>query len=687
MRNLKKKSNYFLLIILSYFIISCRTTNEDIIKEGNAEIRIILSNKTSRVKQSEEQSQFSQIPINGGKYSLVGRLTSENTENYSKTGLSANIIPNGSKYRVVVFDSDGNYVTQNVFTQGENGEKIKDLVGGKTYKFIAYTYSNKTPPPAVKESDKINSGLKIAGEEDNDFRYSFSEETVSGDSVNNININMESLYSTVKVIINSEVGNISSISGEVSPNHIEDTVNLADGSITYGDKTNKKNIIFSGLNSSTVTGKPIVINLPVGQTSIFKILSVTIDGKMNSNLEYPFKVDPNQNYTLNLSLREGFSIQDISYTKMFTMALSTIGDIYVAGNNHRYAMGNTTMNGKNITSFKLVPDLYEKGMKFKSILAAGYSTAYAVSTEGRLYVAGYNWLGQLGLGLNNGATQTTFREVLTKGTTGRSLKVSEIWGGEYHTFIKTTDGTIHVAGAHDNLQAGLGYAVPGGQVTTFTKVPPTLFNYETVEKITTGERTTMALTANGNVYYAGRNGASYGSLGGVSDTNMFVKFPTSMPPFNQKIKNIFSGAWHNFVLTQSGELWAAGRNGEGQLGLNSRSNASRWTRVTNVPSQIDDISAGGFHTYLLSSGKLYSTGLNDAGQLGLNDTKSRQVFTPLSIRQPVDAEKLYNGPNNDCRHTYMKGLDGRFYNVGWNAWGQLSNGTTNNNITFQQFYH
>ncbi|WP_454060310.1 RCC1 domain-containing protein [Elizabethkingia ursingii] len=500
---------------------------------------------------------------------------------------------------------------------------------------------------------------------------------------------MKPLYSTLEVIINSEVGNISSISGEISPNHTEDTVNLADGSITYGSSTNKKSIVFSGLNTSTVTGTPIVFNIPSGESAIFKISSITIDGKTNTDLEYPFKIDARQSYTLNLNIKDTFRITDISYTKMFTMALSTTGEVYIAGNNHRCAMGNTVKENTNITSFQLCTDLHEKSMQFKAILAAGYSTAYAVSKEGRLYVAGYSWLGQLGLGLKNGEIQRVFREVLTEGKTGNSFNVDKIWGGEYHTFIKTTDGKIYVAGAHDNLQAGLGYPVSGGQVTVFTEIEPTLFDYQTVIKITTGERTTMALTDKGNVYYAGRNGASYGSLGGVPDTNMFVKFPTSMHPFDQKIIEIYSGAWHNFVLTESGELWAAGRNSEGQLGINSRSHASKWTRVT-LPKEISgisDISAGGFHTYLLSNGKLYSTGLNDTGQLGLADTKLRQEFTPLSIRQPVDAEKLYHGPNNDCRHTYMKGLDGRFYNVGWNAWGQLSNGTTINNVTFQQFYH
>ncbi len=73
--------------------------------------------------------------------------------------------------------------------------------------------------------------------------------------------------------------------------------------------------------------------------------------------------------------------------------------------------------------------------------------------------------------------------------------------------------------------------------------------------------------------------------------------------------------------------------------------------------QIDNISTRGYHTYLLPNGKTYTTGRNNYSQLRLNDTKSRQLFTPLTIKKPVDAKKLYNGPNNGCRRTYYKILN------------------------------
>ncbi|WP_454060311.1 glycosyl hydrolase family 18 protein [Elizabethkingia ursingii] len=121
-------------------------------------------------------SQFIEIPVKGEKYSLIGRLTSSGLEDHSKTDhLNKNNISDGVIYRIVVFDTDGKYVTQKVLTQGQHAEDIHGLISGETYKFVAYSYNNKMTPPEVKEFDNITSGLKISGENDNNFSYSYSE--------------------------------------------------------------------------------------------------------------------------------------------------------------------------------------------------------------------------------------------------------------------------------------------------------------------------------------------------------------------------------------------------------------------------------------------------------------------------------------------------------------------------------
>ena len=99
------------------------------------------------------------------------------------------------------------------------------------------------------------------------------------------------------------------------------------------------------------------------------------------------------------------------------------------------------------------------------------------------------------------------------------------------------------------------------------------------------------------------------------------------------LTNVISGACgsdYTMLLKSNGDLYAAGSNMYGQLGLpDTIAGVEYFTLVTTGVKQV---SAGLYHTVIVKNdGKVYVTGRNNFGQLGLGDNVDRHGFTELSI--------------------------------------------------------
>ncbi|MEU7023836.1 Ig-like domain repeat protein [Streptomyces sp. NPDC046203] len=94
--------------------------------------------------------------------------------------------------------------------------------------------------------------------------------------------------------------------------------------------------------------------------------------------------------------------------------------------------------------------------------------------------------------------------------------------------------------------------------------------------------------------------------------------------------------------------------------------------------QLTALSAGhGFSLGLTADGGVYAWGINNYGQLGDGTTTSS--LTPVEVDLPagVHVTALASGSN----HTLALTADGRVYAWGWNAYGQLGDGTTTDRAT------
>nr|WP_199162681.1 fimbrillin family protein [Elizabethkingia sp. ASV34] len=473
---------------------------------------------------------------------------------------------------------------------------------------------------------------------------------------------MKHRYSQINVTLNTEaVGAASAISANVTPHQENNSFNLSDGTITYDTTAKEIPITFSGLNSTTLTG-PVVISSPAITNGQFTISSITVGGVTKNNLTFKgLSITPGVKYNLNLTITAGFEIKNIEAGLYHSILLTKSGGIYVAGIGTNGQLG-LNSNGIIYNTFQKVTTNIENIVP-KSV-DAGFEQSYIVTESGDLYATGRNDYGQLGLG------DTKKRNVFTYVPFGGG-SIKKFYVGVVHNFFLTHSGELYGFGANDSGQLGLGDRknrhIP-------TKIP--FFNDKPIKKIVSGERHSLVLTESGEVYTAGHN--DYGQMGNITSVGGFKTSWVKIPLNEAVIKDIGAGTLTSHVLTESGELYGAGNNNFGQLGIGNNSNKSDFTLITNVPASIDEVVEFRDHTVLVTaSGELYATGRNDYGQLGLGDTSNRNVFTHVSLTFPV--KEVHPAASFN---TFIKSASGMFYATGDNDRGHLGLGDNNNRKVF-----
>lgn len=97
-----------------------------------------------------------------------------------------------------------------------------------------------------------------------------------------------------------------------------------------------------------------------------------------------------------------------------------------------------------------------------------------------------------------------------------------------------------------------------------------------------------------------------------------------------KCSKMFCGASTSFMVSEKGEAFAFGQNGNGQLGLGDKMSG---INKRNVPLEhIHGISGGEVHTlFTTKDKKLYAAGHNMFGQLGTKDNADRDSLTHIDL--------------------------------------------------------
>ncbi|MDR2152810.1 MAG: hypothetical protein LBO72_08315 [Helicobacteraceae bacterium] len=431
----------------------------------------------------------------------------------------------------------------------------------------------------------------------------------------------------------------------------------------------------------------------------FHSFALDSDGKVYGASDYA----ADESFTL-VSALNAKKIAAIVVDDLYSFVLDDDGKVYKASNN----------NVNRRKSFALVSSLSDKNI---TAIAANFG-ALALDANGKVYAAGSNFYGQLGLG--NTKFNDTFAPVLSLS----DKNITAIATGNRHSLALDSDGKVYAAGDNKYNQLGLDDA-KGSQVFTLVlslndnnivgqsankpnsaafddeaKLPyakerlnlarlgierayyentfafvPSLLN-ENIAAIATGKKRLLALDKNGKVYITSDNKYDRFGLDGESEISTLVDSLS-----DKNITQIAAGDTHSLALSGDGKVYAAGSNFYGQLGLGNTKFHDTFAPVLSLSDKnITVIAAGAFHSFALDSeGKLYATGYNLRGELGVGDRKNRYDFTLVSSLSDKNITAIAAGD-----HSFAIGGDGKLYAAGSNDFGQLGMGdeTSRNAFTF-----
>ena len=162
------------------------------------------------------------------------------------------------------------------------------------------------------------------------------------------------------------------------------------------------------------------------------------------------------------------------------------------------------------------------------------------------------------------------------------------------------------------------------------------FRSARLTKVVCGSRSTLALDADGKVFAWGKG--EDGTLG-LGDRSTVLTPRLVEAVLRQPIAEMTCRGAHVLALTEKGQLWAWGRNEDGQLGTRRTVQAPREHTHHATPERVAalmgvavrHVACGRCHSLALDEGgRLYSWGGNDDGALGHGDTLSRP--SPTVVR-------------------------------------------------------
>jgi alpha-tubulin suppressor-like RCC1 family protein len=231
---------------------------------------------------------------------------------------------------------------------------------------------------------------------------------------------------------------------------------------------------------------------------------------------------------------------------------------------------------------------------------------------------------------------------------------------------RKADGTVWVTGANAHGQLGLGDTTQRSTWVQVTSLAP--FNIKQVagtgayngsESAPYNGGNTYAVSTAGNLYVTGSNGRGELGLGDTVKKQSFQEVTTA--GIQGKVqKVVITGSFNDgstgqaYVITTDGQLWAAGYNGNGELGTGDTTQRTTFTRIF-VPggARVMDVHGVGKADakgiiVTLDNGAMMTTGSNAFGQMGsdtLNQTEVHSLkyvigFEPGSKQNAVASNSL-----------------------------------------------
>ena len=316
-------------------------------------------------------------------------------------------------------------------------------------------------------------------------------------------------------------------------------------------------------------------------------------------------------------------------------------------------------------------------------LAGGGGHTLLADNNDRLYGAGWNNKGQLGLG-ENYEDVMRFTEVnISLGSKETETKIRKVACGWDFSIILLSNGTVYGCGSNAFGQLGLSENTKRCSIFTPLVVELNIF----VIDVSCGMRHTLLLDKNGNVYSTGCG--KKGQLGlGQEVKRLFT--PTIVKDIPKGL-SVHCGQHFSAVITTSQascDLFMFGDNKYKQV--SNTSSTTIYKPEPKLTSHLKDenillVNCGWTHVVVLlkqgDMSNLVSWGRNDYGQLGSQLANNNDGTISVSLEEkPVKIASGYE-------HAIAVTSKGKIYAWGWNEHSNCGQGDSKENILNPQLIH
>src|SRR6056300_1251736 len=315
---------------------------------------------------------------------------------------------------------------------------------------------------------------------------------------------------------------------------------------------------------------------------------------------------------INSGSLSGKSVSSVACGTVHTMVIATDGTLHGFGTNGNGQLGDGTYTSRPS------PVLINGGSlsgKSVSSVACGPSHTMVIATDGTLHGFGYNHFGQLG----DGTTTNRPSPVLINGGSLSGKSVSSVAGGQNHTMVIATDGTLHGFGLASSFQLGV-------QTQTIIFTNRGSLSGKNVSSVVCGANYTMVTATDGTLHGFGYNGQ--GQLGdGTTTTRTSPDLINGGSLSGKNVSSVACGYYHTMVIATDGSLHGFGYNGYGNLGDGTTTNRLSPVLINGGSlsgKNVSSVTCGYYHNVVTATdGSLHGFGYNGGGDLGDGTTTDR----------------------------------------------------------------
>ncbi len=252
----------------------------------------------------EEPSQQKQINVPSTRSTLTGVETGD--------------LAMGIVYKVVIYDTNGNYMTERNYIHGqEDSTQELMLDGGNSYTFIVYSINTTdlSSLPPVTFSDMSNKTLATSSITSpilflNDVMYFRKDMEVSGNGTNYLDVVLKHKMSLITTTIDASATNyiISVVNSEIGTTNTGASMQLLDGNITRSGSSGQRSLVFSDLNTTIVKANPVILNtnaITNGRIIFSKLTMTSAQGATITQNNFSVNnltIVPGVKYNLNLTV-------------------------------------------------------------------------------------------------------------------------------------------------------------------------------------------------------------------------------------------------------------------------------------------------------------------------------------------------------------------------------------------------